>query len=142
MVEAHTKAVTSLNSLASMLPRGLRNNNPGNVRQSPGQTWSGEVRGGDTEFETFMGPDKGVRAIGRIMKNNQNLTVRDFLNRYAPPTENDTAAYVAAVEKAGIDITKSVSAVSNLDLTKAIIQHENGVQPFHDDFINEALNGK
>lgn len=141
MVEAHTKAVTSLNSLASMLPRGLRNNNPGNVRQSPGQTWSGEVRGGDTEFETFMGPDKGVRAIGRIMKNNQNLTVRDFLNRYAPPTENDTAAYIAAVEKAGIDTTKSVSGVSSLDLTKAIIQHENGVQPFHDDFIVRALDG-
>jgi hypothetical protein len=75
------------------------------------------------------------------MSNNSNLSIRDFINRYAPPTENDTAAYLAAVTASGISADATVSEVSQLDLAKAIIKHEQGVQPFHDEFIREALNG-
>lgn len=140
MVESYNKSVTSLNSLAKQLPRGLRNNNPGNVKTTPTQ-WQGEVPSSDPAFESFTGPDKGVRAIGKIMSNNSNLSIRDFVNRYAPPTENDTAAYLAAVTASGISADATVSEVNQLDLAKAIIKHEQGVQPFHDEFIREALNG-
>lgn len=139
MVQTHTKAVNSLNTLGATLPRGLRNNNPGNVERTS-QTWVGEVVGSDPRFETFNGIDKGVRAIGKIMKSNSELSVRDFINRYAPPTENDTAAYQASVAGAGINLDSKVSEVNALDLTKAIITKEIGYQPLHDDFISEALN--
>lgn len=139
MVESYNKAVTSLNTIGKSLPRGIRNNNPGNVKRTPAN-WEGETNN-DSTFETFSGPDKGVRAIGKIINSNSNLSIRDFINRYAPPTENNTQAYISAIELAGISPDKKVSEVSKLDLTKAIIKHENGVQPFHDDFINGVLNG-
>lgn len=140
MAEAYNKAVTSLNKLGSALPRGLRNNNPGNIKASP-TNWNGEVPSSDPTFESFSSSDKGIRAMGKIMKTNQDLSIRDFINRYAPPKENNTASYLTSISGSGINLDAKVSDTNQLDLAKAIIKHENGVQPFHDDYIKGALDG-
>ena len=80
------------------LPRGYRNNNPGNIRIN-GDLFQGEIRPSkDKQFETMA---YGYRAIFRILRNyynNYNLdTIRKMIGRWAPENENDTEAYVKAV---------------------------------------------
>lgn len=84
-----------------MEPRGLRNNNPANIRRSKDK-WKGlrEVQD-DPEFFQFEEMKWGYRAMLRVLQNYRKLhgceTIADFINRWAPPTENDTTAYIKAV---------------------------------------------
>jgi len=115
------------------LTRGERNNNPGNIVKSD-IFWRGEIAGNDKRFESFASPDEGIRALAVILQNYQKKyglnTVRGLINRYAPPVENDTGAYVNAVAGA---LNVSPDAPLNLadpavllPLVTAIIRHENG----------------
>lgn len=117
------------------LPRGIRNNNPGNIRH--GSNWNGLAEEQpDSAFCTFIKPEYGIRAMGKILLNYQKLygldTVSEIINRWAPPVENDTGAYAAHVaEKIGVDPDEKISVYSNLQgLVLAIIKHENGQQPY------------
>src|SRR3569832_207317 len=80
--------------------RGLRNNNPGNIRKTA-TDWRGEVVGSDSAFETFATPEAGIRALAVLLRNYQRKyglrTVRAIITRYAPPSENNTESYVSAV---------------------------------------------
>lgn len=129
------------------LPRGIRNNNPGNIRDSKTQ-WVGESKANnDKSFEEFESPVYGIRALAKLLINyqKQNLdTIQDIINRYAPPVENNTSSYVSFVE----DFTKiSRHKVINLSdpviLTKvvrAIVIHENGQGPlFNGDWYNQEI---
>ena len=50
------------------LPRGIRNNNPLNIRK--GNNWKGEVSSStDGEFEQFVSMQMGIRAGFKILKN-------------------------------------------------------------------------
>ncbi|WP_027721209.1 hypothetical protein [Maridesulfovibrio zosterae] len=116
-------------------PRGIRNNNPGNIRH--GEKWDGltEVQP-DHSFCTFVSPEYGIRAMGKILLTYQhryNLdTVAKIINRWAPPVENNTSAYAVHVaEVLDMDPDERISVHSNLQgLVLAIIQHENGQQPY------------
>lgn len=118
-------------------PRGIRNNNPGNIRLSPTR-WQGEVEGADDAFETFATPQDGVRAMCRILltyyRKHGRRTTRAIIDRWAPPIENDTDAYVEAVAmKLGVrpDDEIAVDDPATLEtLATAIIRHENGQQPY------------
>lgn len=82
--------------------RGLRNNNPGNIRLSAGRPWLGEVRpSGDPCFCRFSSMAWGFRAMFQLLDNYGRRhglrTVRTMIGRWAPPSENDTAAYVRYV---------------------------------------------
>jgi hypothetical protein len=111
--------------------RGIRNNNPGNIRI--GINWLGRVvPGKDLSFVEFKSMPYGVRAlyIDLINKHKSGLrTIRDIIYRYAPPSENLTDAYVAAVAqsmKIGAS-TPFAPTVKNLNaFAKAIVKHENG----------------
>ena len=113
--------------------RGERNNNPGNIRLSATK-WQGEIAGNDTAFVTFATPADGIRALAKLLKNYSTRyglnTVRGIINRYAPPVENNTSAYVAAVAAdmgIGPDAPLNLSDAGTLDaLVTAIIHHENG----------------
>lgn len=116
-------------------PRGIRNNNPGNIEAGIG--WKGEV-GDDGRFATFATPEHGIRALALNAVNSQrvhgNDTVLDLINRWAPPSENNTVAYANQVAKAlGVGIDDPVD-LSNPDtlakFTAAVIRHENGQQPY------------
>lgn len=113
--------------------RGERNNNPGNIRLSSAP-WQGKVGGSDTAFETFADAKAGIRALAVNLRTYQNRhgldTVREIISRYAPASENNTAAYVRAVANAvGIGPDDQIDLSSDATLTAlvaAIITHENG----------------
>ena len=111
--------------------RGIRNNNPGNIRL--GINWLGRViPGKDLSFVEFKTMPLGVRAlyIDLINKHKSGLnTIQKVIYKYAPPSENLTDAYVAAVAqsmKIGAT-TPFAPTVKNLNaFAKAIVKHENG----------------
>ena len=119
------------------LPRGLRNNNPGNIRRSA-IPWQGKVEGSDAEFETFDTPANGMRALERNLtayQTKHNLrTPREIINRWAPPTENDTGSYVNAVSQAlGVNPDDPIDVQDPAVMQKlrdAVIHHENGQNPY------------
>ena len=92
-----------------MLPRGIRNNNPLNIRRSKDQ-WKGmaEVQN-DRSFCQFETLEYGWRAafylLTRTYYHKYRLyTIRDIISRWAPSSENDTSAYIANVSRlTGID---------------------------------------
>lgn len=78
--------------------RGLRNCNPGNLRISKDK-WKGlREAQTDKEFFQFTEMKWGYRALLRTLQNYRFLhfciTIEDFITRWAPPTENDTEAYI------------------------------------------------
>lgn len=132
--------------VAIKLARGIRNNNPGNIEK--GIAWKGidaAKTAKESRFIVFVAPEWGVRAMARLLKNYQRLyglsSVRAIINRWAPPTENDTGAYVNAVAKAlAVGPDQSINVESSLPaLVKAIIRHENGSQPYPDSVIARGI---
>lgn len=92
-------------------PRSLRNNNPGNLEASPAvQQYPGYV-GSDGRFAVFKTLKDGEKALERLLggESYRNRTVAEAMNRYAPPGENNTAAYIGRMQKAGLDPNKRLS---------------------------------
>lgn len=86
------------------LPRGLRNNNPGNIRNSDATDWMGEVsteKKTDNDFEEFKDMAHGYRALIKLLQNYRRKyglqTISDFISRWAPRTENNTSGYTTRV---------------------------------------------
>ncbi len=88
-----------------MKPRGLRNNNPLNIRHSADQ-WEGTATTQtDKSFVQFKSMAYGYRAAWKILdtyclrfrRERTVYNVRNIIARWAPPTENDTEAYVRTV---------------------------------------------
>lgn len=140
----------------ALLPRGIRNNNPGNIRW--GDNWQGMVEQSkrtDKSFIQFENPVYGIRALAKVLTNYTKRkgmpnvgkdgidTVREIITRWAPPNENDTEAYVRAVAKAlGVQPNDPINVFDKTimsGLVKAIIRHENGQLPYTDDVINRAI---
>lgn len=132
--------------------RGIRNNNPGNIDYNKNNNWRGQagIEEGVTNprFARFDTPENGIRALAKLLLNYQRLhklnTVRGIINRWAPPVENVTSAYVAACARA---LGVAADEVINLSdrrllklLTVAIIRHENGSQPYSDFVIDAGVN--
>lgn len=119
-------------------PRGIRNNNPGNIRNSERNDWKGEVSKADKKdqaFEEFKTMADGVRAMMLLLQKYQrsyNLhTVKELVERWAPRNENNTAAYVRTVckemqmpECCGLDLTDKGTMCALVD---AMCYVENGV---------------
>ena len=82
-----------------MIPRGIRNNNPLNIRRSKDQ-WQGMKKTqSDSSFCQFETFEDGWRAafvlLTRTYYQKMGLgTIRAIVERWAPPNENNTAAYV------------------------------------------------
>lgn len=125
-------------------PRGIRNNNPGNIRH--GDNWRGMTASQpDADFITFKAPEYGIRAMGKLLGNYQSLyglnTVAKIIDRWAPPNENNTGAYANHVaQQLGVGVNEAISVGDRLtQLVPAIIQHENGQQPYSADTIAAGL---
>lgn len=127
-------------------PRGVRNNNPGNLEASSSNPWVGQT-GSDGRFAKFETPEHGIRALGRNLISYQRQgidTVSDIINRWAPPSDNnDTTAYIKAVcAQLGVTADQPLDA-SNPDtlqaLCAAIIKHENGSQPYSADQLSTGV---
>lgn len=117
------------------LPRGIRNNNPGNVERGKDR-WLGMSadQSADARFLVFDTPEAGIRALMRILINYQERngikTMREAINRWAPPGENNSSAYVQHVSRlTGFDPDEPLDFLDrevNVALTQAIVRHENG----------------
>lgn len=116
----------------SKLPRGIRNNNPGNLNFA-GQAGATKEGGPGGRFAKFGTMREGVAAlvkqIGLYVSRGKN-SIRKILEVYAPSSENNTGAYIAAVSRAlgigpddPLDINSSAQVMG---LVKAITDHENG----------------
>ena len=137
-------------------PRGIRNNNPGNIRW--GEDWKGlipQAQSTDKDFCQFYDVKWGIRALVKVLLNyskrpgmpgvgNSGIdTVREIISRWAPPNENNTEAYIQSVAKTcGVrpnDVIDLTDKNLMLNMVKAIIQHENGVQPYTDAILLEGI---
>lgn len=132
-----------------MATRGVRNANPGNIRKSKDQ-WEGAI-GDDGEFVIFDSPESGVRALGKNLLSyglQGYDSIEKIINRWAPPNENDTQAYIDSVVAAtGIPATQSLD-LSDPDtlssLAQAISFHETGSRydpEVYQQGVARALNG-
>ena len=130
--------------------RGIRNNNPGNIRHA-GTLWQGQSKAqSDKAFITFNTPEMGIRAMARILLNYQIHhkldTVDGIIHRWAPPKDhNDTPAYVNAVAigvgvKPNDHIDLKGNPVVLNKLVNAIITHENGSNPYSPTVISAGVN--
>lgn len=87
-----------------MAPRGIRNNNPCNIRLSR-TTYKGEVTpSSDKAFKQFESMAYGYSAVFVTLRHyHTNLglkTIRQMISRWAPPSENNTGSYVKHVSDA------------------------------------------
>lgn len=84
-----------------MQPRGLRNCNPGNIRLSKTIYLGEVVPSQDRAFKQFQSMAYGYRAMFVTLHSyytkHQLRTIRQMISRWAPPGENNTAAYIRTV---------------------------------------------
>lgn len=139
--------------------RGFLNNNPGNIDRGA-VPWRGEIRNVELctndvqrkelthgRFCVFESPVLGIRAMAKnLLAYHDRLgydTVEQYINRWAPPNENNTQAYIANVAgrigvtpDAPVDIhdPKVMSA-----LIDGIIRVECGGMPYDGDEIAEGM---
>lgn len=131
------------------LPKGIRNNNPLNLRESPGDktVWLHErATDDDAQFEEFDIPEGGIRAAAinfRTYKVKWNVrTVHELVTRWAPPKgkdangvpyTQDTRAYIRVVCNAlGVDSFDVIDLEhweTLFSVMKVMIRHENGPAP-------------
>lgn len=123
----------------SDLPRGIRNNNPLNIRYSPNNNWAGRVTKNkkDDSFEEFDSIAYGVRAACRLIQvyvtRYHCSTIRSIVYRFAPPSENDTLAYYKYVRDAVGNLAVKVDDRLFMGrLVGAMWFVENGIPPTHD----------
>lgn len=89
----------------AQLSRGLRNNNPLNIRHSASK-WQGMApEQKDKAFVQFTTMQMGYRAAWRVLETYYHhfkevgklFTIRNIIYRWAPPNENNTEAYLKRV---------------------------------------------
>ena len=116
-----------------MLPRGIRNNNPLNIRV--GNTWVGEVQSPtDPAFEQFTCMPYGLRAAFVVLRRYIDVyklnTISKIVSRWAPNSENNTLAYIRRVSASmEYDADAPISYQDKqkmFDMVKAMVQVECG----------------
>lgn len=118
------------------MSRGLRNNNPGNIRQNS-DNFLGEVKpSSDPAFKQFESIEYGYRAIFVTLNTYQKKyglsTIRAMISRWAPPKDNnDTEAYIRAVSsESGVPENSHITSTNKdvmIPIVAAMSRVENGV---------------
>lgn len=112
---------------------GQRNNNPLNIRYNRLNKWNGQV-GENKGFCVFSEKKYGYRASFILLRTYSRRginTIREIINTWAPPTENNTVAYIRYVsEKTGIpaDMPLSFSFENLAPVVMAMAQLESNIQ--------------
>lgn len=132
-------------------PRGIRNNNPGNINYVGQDGASLERPGG--RFAKFETAYDGLKAMARQLMRyftgkttgKPLQTLNDIISTWAPGSENNTGAYVAQLSKM---LNVHPDAVLNLEnpqvmsaLMGGIIHHENGRNPYSSELLSRAAGG-
>lgn len=115
------------------LPRGIRNNNPGNMNRTA-KPWNGQSAAQpDPRFASFDSPMWGIRAMMKQFMSYAKRgidTPREIIGEWAPASENNTAAYISNVSKAMGKTPDTVLDMKDvptlISLAKAIVHQEQG----------------
>jgi len=116
-----------------MTPRGYRNNNPLNIRHNT-DVFQGEIKGTDKSFKTFSTMPYGYRAafvtLHTYLTRGWN-TIEKIISHWAPPSENNTQAYISTVVKySGVAADEVLTAANGADyilIVAAMSFVENGI---------------
>lgn len=120
---------------SSKTPRGLRNLNPGNIRRSKTQYKGEKSDSTDAAFKQFESLEWGYRAIFMLLHTYRvrgyGDTIAKMIARYAPPSENNTEAYISRLCQA-TDIPRdmpldTLNPEQMIPIVCAISAVENGV---------------
>jgi len=123
------------------LPRGIRSN------IKLGTDWDGLAdEQSDPTFCVFKESVWGIRALMRILLvyrfSHKKSNIEDIIGRWAPPSENDTDAYIKFVcDRMNFNpMDKLDNSIEHyLPLVKSIIKMENGDQPYSDELLVEGM---
>lgn len=128
----------------SNFPRGIRNNNPGNIRISNNK-WQGKIpasQNTDGAFEQFNNYVFGVRAMIILIRNYIDRdglnSIRKILHKYAPTSENHTDTYANYVsQKTGIDVDQQIDSTQTYlrPIVQAMAHYENGQEAIDNDMF-------
>ena len=118
------------------MSRGLRNNNPGNIRRGNFRYKGEKVECSDLEFRQFEGVEWGYRAMFVLLHTyevkHSCRTLRQMINRYAPPSENFTEGYIRrVVYSTHLSPDEAISTLNGAVMTAvvaAMSEVENGVK--------------
>jgi hypothetical protein len=114
--------------------RGLRNNNPGNIRHNRDKFRGEVIPSRDGAFKQFTSMAYGYRAmfvtLGTYLERDGRDTIEKIITAWAPATENDTAGYIRQVERlSGIRRDRVLTAADGDDyirIAAAMSRVENG----------------
>ena len=111
----------------------VRNANPGNIRDGAfAKAQLGYAGPGEKGFAKFMSWEDGLFAMLKLLRSSRyrGLPLREIIGIYAPPSENDTGAYVQAVcERAKADPGKPITSPAVLlDVAAAMVRHEGWIE--------------
>lgn len=110
------------------LPRGLRDNNPGNVRPNPAYTWYGQA-GEENGYVIFDDIEHGIRAMAKDLRSKIKRglnTIAKYIPVYAPPEDNNnTEGYIERVEKLSGINRNSILTADYPTLSKLVKAHIN-----------------
>ena len=125
--------------------RGVRLNNPTNIKREPANTWIGQsATQGDPVFVSFVDPRYCYRASTRIIMRNYakgQTKIAQVVSHWAPPSENDTLNYTIRVGKRmSWDINHALTLPEQLpELLHAITMEEIGEFPYDDSIIIQGI---
>lgn len=140
-VQTSAQHVAAATAAPAAAPLGVRNNNPGNLRQ-----W-GDTPRDARGYAMFATPEAGLAATIKNLRAQQQVhgldTVQSIISKWAPPSENNTAGYISDVvkrtgfganQKLNLDDPKTVAP-----LISSIIKHEGNGAAYSDEMINKAV---
>ena len=112
-------------------PRGIRNNNPGNIEDGPFAQSLPGYNGSDGRFAIFETPQDGVNAGAQLLGSYARrgvVTPAQVINRWAPPSDNNpTQAYAQYVaQRLGIGVDDPIPESRRGEAFQAINEFENG----------------
>lgn len=124
--------------------RGIRNNNPGNIRWDGKTQWEGMAGQDKDGFVVFESVEYGIRAMERILRSygRQGInSIAGIVSRWAPPEDdNDTASYINSVAAhTGIGAYDPVLPADHPHIIAALIRHENGINPYSQALIQRGV---
>jgi len=126
-------------------PRGLRNNNPGNIRTNARYVWQHQTGADPGGFCVFDDPIYGMRAICILWSNYRDMhgcaCITDYINRWAPPSENNSGMYARFIaSRIGVAVDAPLDLHHDAaGLVAAIVSYENGRQPYTLTQIQRAI---
>ena len=136
---------SSSRASTGFVPRGIRNNNPGNLKDF-GIKWRGLIGRDELGYCIFDSALNGIRAayvdIRTGFTRDREDTVREIIEEWSPASDgNPTSNYIAFVARE-LGVTPDTPLVLEnvrVPLLEAIFRFENGQQPYARTLIQQAI---